>query len=229
MNSGSYPDPKFLANEEYPQAGYVHHSGPDYYQGHAGNTVQYPNNYPVNSQAAAIGYTREAAVMGYTGYYPQCSALAPHHMQMAANAHIPNSLVGLSASGNTVSAGNSSSASATIPSASTALSGTHSTIPRSPGSSPVPTGGPNNNNSSLTGSPPCTSANHQSPQSQSQHLLGYTGGQSTPQPQLTPGGGDGMSSDCSDDEGSPQGSGGQMPVVYPWMKKIHVAGAGKQI
>ena len=37
-----------------------------------------------------------------------------------------------------------------------------------------------------------------------------------------------MSSDCSDDEGSPGGGGGHMPVVYPWMKKIHVAGAGKQ-
>ena len=37
----------------------------------------------------------------------------------------------------------------------------------------------------------------------------------------------GMSSDCSDDEGSPGGgSGGHMPVVYPWMKKIHVSGAG---
>ena len=34
----------------------------------------------------------------------------------------------------------------------------------------------------------------------------------------------GMSSDCSDDE---YGDGGQMPVVYPWMKKIHVAGASK--
>merc|ERR1719323_483154 len=48
------------------------------------------------------------------------------------------------------------------------------------------------------------------------------------QPQLTPGGGgggDGMSSDCSDDESSPS-SGRQMPVVYPWMKKIHVGGVG---
>ncbi len=36
----------------------------------------------------------------------------------------------------------------------------------------------------------------------------------------------GMSSDCSDDEGSPGGGGGHMPVVYPWMKKIHVSGAG---
>ncbi len=50
--------------------------------------------------------------------------------------------------------------------------------------------------------------------------------------QLTPGTHDGgLSSDCSDDEISPSsgdGGGGQMPVVYPWMKKIHVAGAGKK-
>lgn len=39
----------------------------------------------------------------------------------------------------------------------------------------------------------------------------------------------GLSSDCSDDEGSPGGGGGgHMPVVYPWMKKIHVAGSGKR-
>ena len=38
-----------------------------------------------------------------------------------------------------------------------------------------------------------------------------------------------MSSDCSDDEGSPGGGGGgHMPVVYPWMKKIHVSGQGMQ-
>lgn len=39
----------------------------------------------------------------------------------------------------------------------------------------------------------------------------------------------GVSSDCSDDEGSPGGGGGggHMPVVYPWMKKIHVAGQGE--
>ena len=50
---------------------------------------------------------------------------------------------------------------------------------------------------------------------------------------LTPGAGNhntsgndgGMSSDCSDDEGSPGGPGGNVQI-YPWMKKIHVAGAG---
>jgi hypothetical protein len=48
-----------------------------------------------------------------------------------------------------------------------------------------------------------------------------------PHPQLTPGGDDGgISSDCSDDEGSPQDP-SHMPVVYPWMKKIHVGGSGK--
>ena len=38
----------------------------------------------------------------------------------------------------------------------------------------------------------------------------------------------GMSSDCSDDEGSPGGPGGGNVQIYPWMKKIHVAGAGKE-
>ena len=46
-----------------------------------------------------------------------------------------------------------------------------------------------------------------------------------PQPQLTPGNDD-LASDCSDDEGSPGGN-GQVPVVYPWMKKIHIAGLGQ--
>ena len=37
----------------------------------------------------------------------------------------------------------------------------------------------------------------------------------------------GMSSDCSDDEGSPGGPGGAGNIIiHPWMKKIHVAGAG---
>lgn len=45
--------------------------------------------------------------------------------------------------------------------------------------------------------------------------------------QLTPGGGDGMSSDGSDDEGSPGGEGGAIPTVYPWMKKIHISGLGE--
>ena len=38
----------------------------------------------------------------------------------------------------------------------------------------------------------------------------------------------GMSSDCSDDEGSPGGPGGPGGniIIHPWMKKIHVAGAG---
>ena len=41
----------------------------------------------------------------------------------------------------------------------------------------------------------------------------------------------GMSSDCSDDEGSPGGPGGAGGniIIHPWMKKIHVAGAGNLI
>jgi len=61
------------------------------------------------------------------------------------------------------------------------------------------------------------------------HMGGYNSGQVTPgggtSQHNTSGNEGGLSSDCSDDEGSP-GGGGQMPVVYPWMKKIHVAGAG---
>lgn len=60
--------------------------------------------------------------------------------------------------------------------------------------------------------------------------MGYSSGQITPggtQSSLNTSGNDGgMSSDCSDDEGSPGGGGGHMPQIYPWMKKIHVAGAG---
>jgi hypothetical protein len=65
--------------------------------------------------------------------------------------------------------------------------------------------------------------------------MGYPSpGQGTPGtagsgPLNTSGNDGGVSSDCSDDEGSPGagGGGGHMPVVYPWMKKIHVAGAGE--
>ena len=54
------------------------------------------------------------------------------------------------------------------------------------------------------------------------------GGHVTPGHNTSGGGGNdgGLSSDCSDDEGSP-GAGGHMPVVYPWMKKIHVTGSGR--
>ena len=72
------------------------------------------------------------------------------------------------------------------------------------------------------------------PLSTPSHMSGYPGsGQITPGTGATPGahntsGNDGgMSSDCSDDEGSPGGPGGGGNVqIYPWMKKIHVAGAG---
>jgi hypothetical protein len=59
---------------------------------------------------------------------------------------------------------------------------------------------------------------------------GSGGGHLTPGHNTSSGGGGGndggLSSDCSEDEGSP-GAGGHMPVVYPWMKKIHVSGSGK--
>jgi len=59
---------------------------------------------------------------------------------------------------------------------------------------------------------------------------GSVGGHVTPGHNTSGGGGNdgGLSSDCSDDEGSP-GAGGHMPVVYPWMKKIHVTGSGTEL
>jgi hypothetical protein len=61
---------------------------------------------------------------------------------------------------------------------------------------------------------------------------GGGGGHVTPGHNTSGGGGGGndggLSSDCSDDEGSP-GAGGHMPVVYPWMKKIHVTGSGTEL
>ena len=54
------------------------------------------------------------------------------------------------------------------------------------------------------------------------------GGQSGGLNLNTSGNDGGMSSDCSDDEGSPGGPGpGGNIIIHPWMKKIHVAGAGK--
>merc|ERR1719225_1023133 len=57
---------------------------------------------------------------------------------------------------------------------------------------------------------------------------GYPSSGATPGAHNTSGNDGGMSSDCSDDEGSPGGPGGGGNVqIYPWMKKIHVAGAGE--
>ena len=120
-------------------------------------------------------------------------------------------------------------------------SGTHlSGSARSPVASPQPQSGSGHNLGSNVG------LNHQGGHDgNGNSLCGQSGGNGgsndgdgypspshpgvVSQPQLTPGGGgggDGMSSDCSDDESSPS-SGRQMPVVYPWMKKIHVGGVGK--
>eukprot|EP00095_Tigriopus_kingsejongensis_P000616 maker-scaffold1062_size65571-snap-gene-0.14 protein:Tk00616 transcript:maker-scaffold1062_size65571-snap-gene-0.14-mRNA-1 annotation:"deformed" len=191
------PDPKFLT-DDYTQGGYVHphHNAGDYY-GHqaaaaaAAAGVQYPTYPGVSSQhVAAAAYSREAAAMGYGGYYQQCG-MSPHQQAMhmaAGQLSTSNSLI---------------SNSGLVP--------TPSNLTRSPVGSPQPPGSTSSNN-------------HQ------QLMSAYPTSQhnSTPQPQLTPNDG-GMSSDCSDDDcGGIVGDGGngQMPVVYPWMKKIHVAGAG---
>ena len=67
------------------------------------------------------------------------------------------------------------------------------------------------------------------PLSTSSQMGPYSSGQITPGANThnTSGNDGGMSSDCSDDEGSPGGPGGGNVQIYPWMKKIHVAGAGK--
>lgn len=63
MNSGSYAEPKFPPNEEYSQNSYIPNHGPDYY-GH-----QPHQNYGyINSQHAGMSYGREN------------SAYASHHV-----------------------------------------------------------------------------------------------------------------------------------------------------
>jgi hypothetical protein len=152
--------------------------------------------YPVNSQTAALTYGSREAAAMGYSTYYQQCGISPHQQAM----HM-------------AAAGHLSN-----PIATNSSHLGHS-INRSPASSPTPVTSSTN-----------TQNSHHHPQQQSQPTpqphLGYHSPQgSTPQPQTTPGN-DGMSSDCSDDDSSPQACGGQMPVVYPWMKKIHVAGAG---
>nr|ALB00306.1 Deformed [Paracyclopina nana]ALB00315.1 Deformed [Paracyclopina nana] len=223
--AGSY-DPKFLEADHYSQAsasavsavssGYMGHT--DYYAQHAAMASHgYPGAYPttsmaLNNQQASL-YGREQ-MSGYGGYYQNCG-ISPHHQQM-----LQHQMAGHLA-------------------AASHLTG------RSPVASPQPQGMASANVLSGhgvhdgNGNSLCGSGNQQ----QQQGVVGGNGGTAgsaeaisdpygspphhnvVPQPQLTPGGGDGMSSDCSDDESSPN-SNRQMPVVYPWMKKIHVGGVG---
>ena len=246
MNSGSYAtDSKFLsaaASDDYhsqasaasamASSGYMNHG--DYYAAqHAAAAAHYGQAYgptgsmgQLNQHALASGYGRgsTASIDMYGGYYQQCN---PHQMiqqqmmQAASGGHLsPLNHTGTSH-----------------------LSG--STVARSPVASPQPPHnnvglnhpGHDGNGNSLCG----PSAGGPGGQGGGGNSGGSNGGNDegypSPQhpgivsgPQLTPGGGqggqDGMSSDCSDDESSPS-SNRQMPVVYPWMKKIHVGGAGK--
>ncbi len=229
MNSGSYVDPKFLTSEDYSQTGYVHHAATEYYPGQNAAS-QYPSTYPANSQNSALGYGRDATVMGYSSYYPQCGALSPH-MQMPAVGALPNTLPSNISGVSTLGSSAGSASTSAANSVSNNTSTTHSNLPRSPGSSPVPSGivqSTNTPGTSGSGSSASMSSGNLHHPTQSNQHIGYHTGQTTPQPQLTPNAGDGgMSSDCSEDEASPGGNSGQIPVVYPWMKKIHVAGAGK--
>ena len=166
--------------------------------------------------------------MGY-GYYQQCPSVTPHQMaavsaghlsSMAANAAVHLHAGGTSANSSVAGEDNSSPG---------GESGTSSALRRSPESSTV--------SSNTANSTPLVYSSAQQHSSGGNHTgidpSSSTANLGTPTaipapPQLTAVQ-DGLSSDCSDDESSsPQGSGGngQIPVVYPWMKKIHVAGAG---
>ena len=97
----------------------------------------------------------------------------------------------------------------------------------SPGSGLTPGHGGRSPVSSPTPQPPMSSG-------PGSHMGGGGGGGYPPSGVSGQGGGlntsgndGGMSSDCSDDEGSPGGPGpGGNIIIHPWMKKIHVAGAG---
>ena len=245
MNSGSYgADPKFLSAEDYHSqasaasavsSGYMGHDAYYAQQAAAAASHGYPTGYPTtsmglnNQQTAAAaslaaGYGRQAEHMAYGGYYQQCG-ISPHHQQMLQQQM-------MAASGGHLSPLNH---------------GSHLSGARSPVSSPQPQshigannvlanhggapgqGGHDGNGNSLCGVGNGPGGNGGS-NGGNEAGEGYPSPQHpgiASQPQLTPGGGDGMSSDCSDDESSPQ-SNRQMPVVYPWMKKIHVGGVGKQ-
>ena len=233
MNTGSYgADPKFLSAEDYHSqvssasamstAGYMPHG--DYYAQHAAAGGYHPGMYHgaanmgLNSQQAlaASGYSREQ--MAAYGNYYQNSGVSPHQQQMLHQQM-------LAASGGHLSPLN--------PGAASHLTGGH----RSPVSSPQPQAHNLANNVGLNhgaghdgnGNSLCGSGGNGGGSGDGDGYPSPQHSNVVSQPQLTPGGGgggDGMSSDCSDDESSPS-SNRQMPVVYPWMKKIHVGGVGK--
>ena len=238
MNSGSYgADPKFLSAEDYhsqasaasavASSGYMSHG--DYYAQHAA-AAHYPGaGYPttsmgLNSQQATAaglvpaGYGRGAEHM-YGGYYQQCSVNMQQHMQLqqqmmqaASGGHLSPLNQGSHLSSGT---GARSPVASPQPHLSNNVLNHGGSGHDGNGNSLCASGGNGGNGGGSNGG----DEGYPSPQ--------HPGIQ---QPQLTPGGGgnDGMSSDCSDDESSPQ-SNRQMPVVYPWMKKIHVGGVGKLI
>ena len=78
------------------------------------------------------------------------------------------------------------------------------------------------------GRSPVSSPTPQPPPLSTPTHMGYTSGQITPGANThnTSVNDGGVSSDCSDDEGSPGGGPASNVQIYPWMKKIHVAGAG---
>lgn len=221
--AGSYgTDPKFLEADHYSQAsasavsavssGYMGHS--DYYAQHAAMASHgYPGGYPttsmaLNNQQASL-YGREQ-MAGYGGYYQNCG-ISPHHQQM-----LQHQMAGHLAAASHLT-GRSPVASPQPQSMVGSLNhGVHDGNGNSLCGSGHVQGGNGGNSGGGSGNEAAADPYGSPP---------HHGGNVVPQPQLTPGGGDGMSSDCSDDESSPN-SNRQMPVVYPWMKKIHVGGVG---
>ncbi len=253
MNSGSYDPKLFGAEADYhsqsamaASAGYMGHAAAatsDAYYHQAAAAASIPG-YPgyAGSQMAQLASNQHAAAygrdaMGYSNFYQNYS---PHHQQMLQQQ--------MASGGHLSPLGNPASVSV-----SGHLSGGGGQ-PRSPVASPQPQnsgpppnlvnnvlnhqgGGPGSN--SLDGNGNGNSGGGGGGGSSGGTPVGGGGpptddygspqGGLVPQPQLTPGGNDGISSDCSDDESSPQ-SNRQMPVVYPWMKKIHVGGqVGKML
>ena len=248
MNSGSYVDPRYLTSDGYPEAaGYMGHGGADYYSHQA---VQYPGYQSVNSQhaaaAAAAAYGARGDPMGYGGYYQQCG-MTPQQQQaaamhMAAAGHLASSPLNHLPTARSPVASPPPQVSAATQNLLSHQGGGSLGLGGGggpPGGGSTGGGSGNGADDSLPGGYP--SPMQHTPQQQSNidnykqqppfdkfdkfDSKGGSGNVVVPQPQLTPGNDD-LASDCSDDEGSPGGN-GQVPVVYPWMKKIHIAGLGQ--
>ena len=234
MNSGPYggTDPKFLSSaEDYSQAsaasaGNNYMATQDYYaqQAAAAAAHSYPGGYSMAASMGLNNHHQAAAGLTYPGrehmsaYGYGYGHNSMTHQQMIQQQMMAQAghLSPLNHSGTHLSGGARSPVASPQP-----QNNMGSNVPNMGGN-----GGHDGNGNSLCGA---SGGNGGSNDGDGYPSPSHPGVVS--QPQLTPGGGgggDGMSSDCSDDESSPS-SGRQMPVVYPWMKKIHVGGVGKRL